>query len=122
MTQHIDTFTEYAQAVESVSVYPESGTGSLTALLYCTLGMNGEAGEFAEKIKKLMRDVGIDGVNDLTYDQHRALLKELGDVLWYVARTAAELGVPLNLVAEDNIAKLFDRRDRGVLSGSGDNR
>lgn len=118
----IDTFSQYAVAVDSVAVYPESGTGSLTALLYCTLGMNGEAGEFAEKVKKLMRDSGITDVNDLTREQHIALLKELGDVLWYVCRTATELGVPLSLVADDNITKLMDRKARGVLGGSGDNR
>ena len=118
----IDTFAQYAVAVESVARYPDSGTGSLTALLYCTLGMNGEAGEFAEKVKKLMRDDGVTDVAHLTFDQHKALLKELGDVLWYVTRTAAELGVPLSLVADDNITKLLDRRERGVLGGSGDNR
>lgn len=114
----IESFQEYAVAVESVAVYPDSGTGSILALTYCTLGLTGEAGEFAEKVKKIMRDHG----SEISHEQHIALVKELGDVLWYVTRAAAELGVPLSIVADDNITKLMDRKARGVLSGAGDNR
>lgn len=114
----IDTFKDYAMAIETVAIYPHAGTGSTDALVYTTLGLVGEAGEFADKVKKILRD----GQGVITHDQHVALAKELGDVLWYVSRTATELGLPLALVAEDNVTKLLDRKDRGVLGGSGDNR
>jgi len=78
-----------------------------------TLGLVGEAGEFAEKIKKYVRD-GTFNKDDL--------VKELGDVLFYTAALSTYLGVDLSLVAETNLAKLQDREIRGVLRGSGDSR
>lgn len=83
-------------------------------MFYPTLGLSGESGEIANKVKKVMRgDPGADfsGVPD-----------ELGDVLWYLAAIASDLGVSLEDVARENIEKLFDRRARGVIKGSGDNR
>jgi NTP pyrophosphatase (non-canonical NTP hydrolase) len=72
----------------------------------------------AEKIKKMVRDDG--GV--LSDERREALSKELGDVLWYLAQLATEAGLDLDEIAEANLAKLLSRKDRGVLTGSGDER
>lgn len=80
--------------------------------------MAGEAGEVAEKLKKLLRDDG--GV--LTEERRHALALELGDVLWYVSRIAAHAGLPLSSVADLNLAKLASRMERGTLGGDGDTR
>ena len=104
---------EYQQFAVSTAFYPEAGEGSRTALTYCALGMNGEAGEVAEKIKKMIRD-GI-------YHPQEILL-EIGDVLWYCANMAQELGWTLEGIAEKNIKKLSSRKSRGTLTGNGDDR
>ena len=87
-------------------------------LFHLLLGLVGETGEIAEKAKKIVRDRDSDfaqwDVEDLT--------AELGDVLWYVAVIADHFDVPLDNVAQRNIAKLADRQQRAVLGGSGDNR
>jgi NTP pyrophosphatase (non-canonical NTP hydrolase) len=107
----------YQTKVAETAIYPESGTGSMLALAYVGLGL-GEAGEVQGKIKRILRDQG--GVID---DGHRvAIMKELGDLLWYVARAASELSLDLDAVAYQNLEKLADRRERGVLKGSGDDR
>jgi NTP pyrophosphatase (non-canonical NTP hydrolase) len=95
------------------------------ALLYPTLGLNGEAGEVAEKVKKLHRD---DEMNFLTEDfpdqldpeDAFELALELGDVLFYLAACAGDIGYSLEEIAELNIEKLTDRKERNKLSGSGD--
>lgn len=86
--------------------------------LYPTLGLVGEAGELANKAKKVYRD------NDgyFSPDERDAMLQELGDVLWYVAEIANQLGASLNTVAQMNLTKLRSRQQRGVIGGSGDNR
>lgn len=87
-------------------------------MVYPTLGLVSEAGEVASKLKKAIRDHR--GIID---DERRATLEqELGDVLWYVSQITTELGLNLGVVAEKNIEKLLSRKDRGVLSGDGDNR
>jgi NTP pyrophosphatase (non-canonical NTP hydrolase) len=106
--------SDYQQRSRATAVYPQAGEN----LLYPTLGLCGEAGEVAEKVKKMVRDD--DGV--LTDERREALGKELGDVLWYVAQVATEAGLELDALAEANLAKLLSRRDRGVLTGSGDER
>lgn len=112
------TFTEYQLGVDAVAKYPEVGSGSLNARLYAVLGLNGEAGEVAEKFKKIMRDK--EGIfSDEDTDE---ILKEIGDVLWYAAALSAEMGYSLEEVAIRNLEKLNSRKERGVLSGSGDNR
>lgn len=83
-------------------------------LYYMALGLAGEAGEVANKVKKVMRD----GVEP----DRAALQDELGDVLWYVASMATVLGLGLSDVAAQNLWKLKDRQQRGKLEGSGDNR
>ena len=87
-------------------------------LFHLLLGLCGEAGEIAEKTKKIVRDQDSD-FSKLDTDD---LTKELGDVLWHVAVIADYFGIPLDEVGEKNIAKLADRLKRGTLSGSGDNR
>ena len=107
----------YQAAVAGTAIYPDSGTGSALALAYVGLGL-GEAGEVQGKIKKIIRDDG--GV--LGEATRIALAKEAGDLLWYVARLCSEISMPLATVAQMNLNKLADRRDRGVLGGSGDDR
>lgn len=105
---------KYQEQAFEFAVYPEKGTCSNAALSYTALGLNGEAGEVAEKVKKYIRDGGA-----LPRD---ALVKELGDVLWYVAAMASELNIPLVEIAEQNLGKLQSRKQRGKLQGSGDER
>jgi len=101
------TFDEYQEFARSTAVYPED-----CRVVYPTLGLCGEAGEVAEKIKKHMRDgrtlVGV-GL-------------ELGDVLWYISALADDLGVTLEEIAQANVDKLQSRKVRGQIGGSGDNR
>jgi NTP pyrophosphatase (non-canonical NTP hydrolase) len=86
--------------------------------LHWVLGMCGEAGEVAEKIKKIIRDKN----SHISQADKTEMAKELGDVLWYLAVFARELGFSFDEVAAANLAKLQDRQARGVLGGSGDNR
>src|SRR5215475_14467645 len=87
-------------------------------LAYPALGLAGEAGEVAEHAKKAIRDDG----GEVTAERREAMAKELGDVLWYVAQLATELGLDLEEIAEQNLQKLLSRQRRGVLAGSGDDR
>jgi len=97
------------------------------SLLYPTLGLTGEAGEVAEKVKKLYRDDEInfmreDMTEELTPDQANDLALELGDVLFYIAAIAGDIGYSLEEIADMNIDKLAQRQARNTLSGSGDHR
>jgi NTP pyrophosphatase (non-canonical NTP hydrolase) len=87
-------------------------------LFHLVLGLVGESGEIAEKFKKLVRDKN----SDESQIDREDMKKELGDVLWYVALLAEYLGLKLEDIAEYNVKKLSDRLERGVISGSGDNR
>ena len=82
------------------------------------LGLVGEAGETADKIKKILRDKG--GRADA--EDIEAVKKELGDVLWYIANMARYLNISMDEIAEENIKKLSDRKKRNKLHGSGDER
>jgi NTP pyrophosphatase (non-canonical NTP hydrolase) len=104
----------YQRAARGTARYPDVGRNPI----YPTLGLCGEAGEVAEKVKKVIRDRG--GAFDEA--TRSALRLELGDVLWYVAQLAAELELPLSEVAAANLEKLGSRAARGVLGGDGDNR
>lgn len=109
------TFEEYQkQALTTVL----STGNEFNDLLHWVLGINGEAGEVAEKVKKIIRDKN--GV--VSEEDKKELAKELGDVLWYLAVFADHLGVTMDDIAEGNLAKLASRKERGVLGGSGDNR
>lgn len=87
-------------------------------VVYCTLGLTGEAGEVAEHVKKMLRDDN----GELTPERKELIIKELGDVLWYIANIADSMEVDLVTVAQTNLDKLQDRKKRGTQRGSGDNR
>ncbi|HAV77259.1 MAG TPA: nucleotide pyrophosphohydrolase [Anaerolineae bacterium] len=107
-------FNDYQTKSRMTAKYPAIGH----SVIYPTLGLVNEAGEVAGKIKKVFRDK--DGeINEETRD---ALKAELGDVLWYLAQVATELGLSLDEIAEYNIGKLMDRLERGKIKGDGDNR
>jgi NTP pyrophosphatase (non-canonical NTP hydrolase) len=107
------TFDEYQGKANATAIYP--GQGSDSGLLYVTLGLAGEAGEVANKVKKLLTE----GTSE---NAVKAILDELGDVLWHAAQLATEFGESLNIVADNNSAKLLDRMERGTLRGDGDAR
>ena len=110
------TFKQYQERSKEFAIYPEAGTGSIQAIMYCALGLCGEAGETAEKIKKLYRDDrGI-----LTDEKRSLLAKECLDQIWYASQLLTELGMSFEEAALDNLKKLQSRKDRNVLSGSGD--
>lgn len=107
------TLNEYQKEAMTTATF-----GAGEKLVYPILGLVGEAGELANKYKKVLRDDS--GV--LSPAVREALKAELGDVLWYVAAVAKDLDTSLEIIAEDNIIKLKDRHSRGVVGGSGDNR
>ena len=100
----------YQDKARKTAIFPED-----LAIPYLTLGLTGEAGEVAEKIKKALRDPSkpLDSA---------AVALELGDVLWYLAMLSDYLGYRLEDIAEMNLQKLKSRQDRAKLQGSGDNR
>jgi len=106
----------YQRLAGRTAQYPGRGEKPMSA--YPALGLAGEAGEVCEQIKKAMRDDG----GEITPERHKALRKELGDVLWYLAALAFELDLDLSDIAQANLDKLADRKARGVLQGSGDER
>lgn len=107
-------FKDYQLQSRKTALYPNQGNN----YIYPTLGIAGEAGEVAEKIKKVIRDdKGI-----ISAEKKEEIKKELGDVLWYISQLSSELGIELEDVAKANIEKLLSRLERGTLKGSGDNR
>jgi len=106
-------FSTYQKQALTTAVYPGRGEGNF---IYPTLGLAGETGEICEKIKKIIRDDG-----GVISDERKMLLgKELGDVLWYIATLASELGLDMGEIAEGNLEKLAARKQSGKLHGSGD--
>lgn len=87
-------------------------------LFHLVLGLCGESGEVAEKIKKIIRDKD----SDFTQLDLDDLTKELGDVLWHIAVIGNYFDIPLETIGAKNIEKLASRLERNTLSGSGDNR
>ena len=108
------TFDDYQKESRATAKYPVIGH----KIIYPTLGLLGETGEIAEKVKKMFRDKN----GELSTEEKDLLTKELGDVLWYLAQLASELDVSLETIATGNIAKLRSRMERGVIHGSGDTR
>lgn len=107
-------FNEYQKLASETAIYPNKGNN----IEYPTLGLAGEAGEICNIVKKIQRDsVGI-----ITEESREKLLYEVGDLLWYCAALAYELGLSLDYIAKANLAKLKSRKERGVLGGSGDKR
>jgi NTP pyrophosphatase (non-canonical NTP hydrolase) len=112
-------FLDYEFATAETAIYPGAGDkDSYEGLSYATLGLVGEAGEIANKVKKIARDN--EGV--ITREHRDKLAEELGDVMWYVAQLARQIHYRLEEVCRTNVNKLADRAERGVLQGSGDNR
>ena len=104
---------DYQKAARRTAIYAEDHR-----VIYPALGLSSEAGEVAGKIKKVLRDHG----GDFAQAPTDAIKDELGDVLWYVAVLAADLGLSLDQIAGDNLAKLQSRLARGHLGGAGDER
>lgn len=125
----ITGFDGYQAFTRTTAIYPGCMEGRPEALLYTALGLTGEAGEVAEKLKKAIRkgsqEHPLEKLTPATvaYDDLRSdLVKELGDCMWYVARMADELGVTLADVVDANVEKLSSRKERKVLDGEGDDR
>jgi NTP pyrophosphatase (non-canonical NTP hydrolase) len=108
------TPNKYQQKALETAIYPNQGNN----FVYPILGLSGEVGEVAEKLKKIIRDKG--GV--MTDSDRQGTALELSDCAWYMAVLANELGYTLEEIFQMNIDKLQSRKERGVLSGSGDNR
>lgn len=109
------TCGEYEQLIARMDLYITKADQAIPADAYYALGLCGEAGEAADKIKKLHRD----GATDETL---MGLALELGDVLWYLTRQANRAGFSLYEIMGLNIQKLQSRHARGTAQGSGDNR
>lgn len=107
-------FEEYQIEARKTAIYPNINNN----LYYPTLGLCGESGEVAEKIKKIFRDSN----GSVSQEKREELKKELGDVLWYLSNLSSELNLSLNDVAFTNINKLKERQRNNKLHGSGDNR
>jgi NTP pyrophosphatase (non-canonical NTP hydrolase) len=107
------TFDDYQEVAVKTAIYP---VGDM--VIYPALGLCSEAGEVAGKVKKCLRDKnGVMSQEDL-----EAIADEAGDVLWYIAALARDLGISMSTMAHRNAKKLQDRKERGVLGGSGDKR
>lgn len=106
------TFFDYEKFVE------QTKDNMCNDILYLTVAMCGEAGEVADKVKKIYRDH--EGIVDSVAEQEIAA--ELGDVLWYLTAIAVKLRVPLWSIAKCNIDKVNRRIKMETLHGSGDYR
>ena len=107
------TLNEYQQHALETAIYPDD-----RRIIYPTLGLTGEAGEVADKVKKVIRD----SQKEFTPEIKAEIMKEIGDVLWYCATLSHDLGYSLDEVAQTNVDKLRSRMNRHKLTGSGDNR
>lgn len=107
-------FDKYQKFTNSTAVYPKIGKN----FVYPVIGLVGEAGEVAEKVKKLFRD----DKGKVTEEKKIEIAKELGDVAWYIAQISTEFGLKFSDVINMNVEKLKSRKERNVLHGSGDNR
>lgn len=114
------TFSSYAMLAGDMSNYPNRGTEK--GLSFAVLGLVGEAGEVAGHFGKAVWHDDLLGEGNLSPERGDLLKKELGDVLWYAAALAYELGTTLETEAYNNLKKLADRQKRGVIRGDGDNR
>ena len=106
-------FNSYQRSAVTTAIYPDQHK-----ITYPALGMAGEAGEVANKVKKLIRD-GPDKRPDTWRED---IASEIGDVLWYCAALADDLNLTFGMIASQNLAKLQKRKDKGTLGGSGDTR
>jgi NTP pyrophosphatase (non-canonical NTP hydrolase) len=107
------TLNEYLEHALETAIYPAE-----SRIIYPTLGLTGEAGEVADKVKKIIRD----NHKEFTAEKKAEIMKEIGDVLWYCATLSHDLGYTLDEVAQTNVDKLRSRMERSKITGSGDNR
>jgi NTP pyrophosphatase (non-canonical NTP hydrolase) len=107
-------FDQYQEEARKTAIYPNLGSN----FIYPTLGLCGESGEVAEKVKKIIRDNN--GI--VTEDKIIELAKEYGDILWYISNSCDELGLRLDKVAMLNLSKLKKRQEENKVHGEGDNR
>ena len=103
----------YQQVAKSTAIYPRE-----QAIIYPTLGLTGEAGEVANKVKKIIRD----GTNKNDEGLVQDLSAEIGDCLWYISVLASDIGIKLSDIANANLEKLANRKKKGTIHGSGDTR
>lgn len=112
------TMNEYQEKAGTTAAYPSMGEN----LCYPAMKLAGEAGEYCDKVGKRWRNTGSMSSRGMEPGEIEEYVKELGDVLWYIAASAKELGITLEQVAELNLKKLADRKERGVIKSEGDNR
>src|SRR5210317_1686331 len=110
---NMSDFNSYQRSASSTAIYPDKHK-----ILYPALGLAGEAGEVANKVKKIIRD----GPESMPEDWREQLASEIGDVLWYCAALATDLNLTLGMIAGQNEQKLLARKQAGKIGGSGDNR
>ena len=103
----------YQQVAKTTAIYPRE-----QAIIYPTLGLTGEAGEVANKVKKIIRDDG----NKINESLVQEISAEIGDCLWYISVLADDIGVKLSDIANSNLLKLENRKKKGTIHGSGDDR
>jgi NTP pyrophosphatase (non-canonical NTP hydrolase) len=106
-------FNSYQRSASKTAIYPDEHR-----ILYPALGLAGEAGEVANKVKKLVRD----GPDNRPDDWREQIASEIGDVLWYCAALATDLNLTLGMIASQNEMKLSKRKEQGTIGGSGDTR
>lgn len=111
-------FGEYQKKSRATAIYPDIGNN----FVYPVLGMAGETGEVAEKVKKLIRDASVKSAADISPEKRAELEKEIGDVLWYMAQLCSELSVDFDTVASNNLEKVLSRKERDVIHGEGGER
>jgi NTP pyrophosphatase (non-canonical NTP hydrolase) len=107
------SFNEYQQVAKTTAIYNPD-----YKVIYPALGLAGESGEVAEKVKKFLRDDN--GV--MTDERRQVIMAEVSDVLWYIAAICSDLDLKMGDVAQFNLNKLARRKEQGTLSGNGDNR
>ena len=111
--KRISDLDMYQQVAKTTAIYPRE-----QAIIYPTLGLTGEAGEVANKVKKIIRD----GTNKNDEGLVQDLSAEIGDCLWYIAVLADDIGIKLSNIANSNLIKLENRKKKGTIRGSGDTR
>ena len=103
----------YQKVALTTAIYPRE-----QAIIYPTLGLTGEAGEVANKVKKIIRD----GSNSKDEKLVSEIKSEIGDCLWYIAVLANDFDIKLSDIASTNLIKLENRKKKGTIHGSGDKR
>lgn len=110
--------SDYSNQAISTDLFDKTNDIDSHAMLEKVFGLVGEAGEVAEKFKKILRDK--DGI--ASDEDRKELAKELGDILWYINSVGLYLGYELEQIAQMNLDKVLSRKERGLTKGSGDNR